>query len=145
MNKLPRAKRVQILSMLCEGSSMRSISRVADVSINTVDKLLQDAGEVALAYHDKAVRGVKATRVQCDEMWSFVGAKAKNVPTSKRAGDPTAGDCWTGGCYASLAETGSASLSAMSSCFRASCSSRAFTFTVVAFAANERKWAACRW
>ncbi len=48
-------------------------------------------------------------------------------------------------CYASLAETGSASLSAMSSCFRASCSSRAFTFTVVAFAANERKWAACRW
>ena len=65
MNKLPLAKRVQILSMLCEGSSMRSISRVVDVSINTVDKLLCDAGEAALAYHDKAVRGVKATRVQC--------------------------------------------------------------------------------
>src|SRR5438034_9046651 len=88
MNKLPLAKRVQILSMLCEGSSMRSISRVADVSINTVDKLLCDAGEAALAYHDKAVRGVKATRVQCDEIWSFVGAKQKNVRTSKRAGDP---------------------------------------------------------
>src|SRR6266567_845822 len=95
MNKLPLAKRVQILSMLCEGSSMRSISRVADVSINTVDKLLQDAGEAALAYHDKAVRGVKATRVQCDEIWSFVGAKQKNVAGSKRAADPTAGDCWT--------------------------------------------------
>jgi IS1 family transposase len=95
MNKLPLAKRVQILSMLCEGSSMRSISRVVDVSINTVDKLLRDAGEAALAYHDRAVRGVKATRIQCDEIWSFVGAKAKNVPTSKRAGDPTAGDCWT--------------------------------------------------
>jgi IS1 family transposase len=95
MNKLPLAKRVQILSMLCEGSSMRSISRVADVSINTVDKLLQDAGEVALLYHDRAVRGVKAKRVQCDEIWSFVGAKQKNVATSKRAGDPTAGDCWT--------------------------------------------------
>jgi IS1 family transposase len=95
MNKLPLAKRVQILSMLCEGSSMRSISRVADVSINTVDKLLCDAGEAALAYHDRAVRGVKATRIQCDEIWSFVGVKAKNVPTSKRAADPTAGDCWT--------------------------------------------------
>jgi IS1 family transposase len=95
MNKLPLAKRVQILSMLCEGSSMRSISRVVDVSINTVDKLLCDAGEAALAYHDRAVRGVRATRIQCDEIWSFVGAKAKNVPTSKRAGDPTAGDCWT--------------------------------------------------
>src|SRR5579864_1115476 len=95
MNKLPLAKRVQILSMLCEGSSMRSISRVVDVSINTVDKLLCDAGEAALAYHDRAVRGVKATRVQCDEIWSFVGAKQKNVAGSKRAGDPTAGDCWT--------------------------------------------------
>jgi IS1 family transposase len=95
MNKLPLAKRVQILSMLCEGSSMRSISRVADVSINTVDKLLCDAGEAALAYHDRAVRGVKATRIQCDEIWSFVGAKQKNVADSKRAGDPTAGDCWT--------------------------------------------------
>src|SRR5437899_9847159 len=89
MNKLPLAKRVQILSMLCEGSSMRSISRVADVSINTVDKLLQDAGEAALAHHDKAVRGVKASRIQCDEVWSFVHAKQKNAPTSKRAGDPT--------------------------------------------------------
>ena len=95
MNKLPLAKRVQILSMLCEGSSMRSISRVADVSINTVDKLLRDAGEAALAHHDKAVRGVKAKRIQCDEIWSFVGAKQKNVAGSKRAGDPTAGDCWT--------------------------------------------------
>src|SRR5712671_69590 len=95
MNKLPLTKRVQILSMLCEGSSMRSISRVVDVSINTVDKLLCDAGEAALAYHDRAVRGVKAKRVQCDEIWSFVGAKQKNVAGSKRAGDPTAGDCWT--------------------------------------------------
>ena len=95
MNKLPLAKRVQILSVLCEGSSMRSVSRVADVSINTVDKLLRDAGEAALAYHDRAMRGVKAPRIQCDEIWSFVGAKQKNVADSKRAGDPTAGDCWT--------------------------------------------------
>ncbi len=95
MNKLPLTKRVQILSMLCEGSSMRSISRVADVSINTVDKLLRDAGEAALAHHDKAVRGVKAKRIECDEIWSFVHAKAKNAPKSTRAGDPTIGDCWT--------------------------------------------------
>src|SRR5438105_14350341 len=95
MNRLPLAKRVQILSILCEGSSMRSISRVADVSIKTVDKLLCDAGEAALAYHDRNVRGVKAKRIQCDEIWSFVGAKQKNVGASKRAGDPPAGDCWT--------------------------------------------------
>jgi IS1 family transposase len=94
MNKLPLAKRVQILSMLCEGSSMRSISRVADVSINTVDKLLCDAGEAALAHHDKAVRGVKARRIQCDEIWSFCYAKAKSVPTAKRQ-DLAYGDVWT--------------------------------------------------
>ena len=95
MNKLPVARRVQILAMLCEGSSLRSISRVADVSLNTVTKLLIDAGVACAIYHDENVIGVKATRIQCDEVWSFVGAKQKNVPASKRAGDPTAGDCWT--------------------------------------------------
>ena len=95
MNKLPLAKRAQVLTLLCEGVSMRSIERIVGCSINTVDKLLRDAGEAALAYHDKHVRGVKATRVQCDEIWSFVGAKQKNVGDSTRAGDPTAGDCWT--------------------------------------------------
>jgi IS1 family transposase len=95
MNKLPLAKRAQILTLLCEGSSMRSIERIVGCSINTVDKLLRDAGEVALAYHDEYVRGVKSQRVQCDEIWSFVHAKAKNAPKSKRAGDPTIGDCWT--------------------------------------------------
>lgn len=95
MNKLPLAKRAQILTLLCEGMSMRSIERTVGCSINTIDKLLQDAGEAALEYHDKHVRGVKASRVQCDEVWSFVHAKQKNAPTSKRAGDPTIGDCWT--------------------------------------------------
>ena len=95
MNKLPVAKRAQILTLLCEGVSMRSIERIVGCSINTVDKLLREAGEAALAYHDKAVRGVKAHRIQCDEIWAFVGAKQKNVADSKRAGDPTAGDCWT--------------------------------------------------
>src|ERR1700732_4031848 len=95
MNKLPLAKRAQVLEMLCEGMSMRSIERIVGCSINTVDKLLCDAGEAALAYHDQHVRGVKAKRVQCDEIWSFVGAKQKNGAGSKRAGEPTAGDCWT--------------------------------------------------
>jgi IS1 family transposase len=95
MNNLPLAKRTQILTLLCEGSSMRSIERIVGCSINTVDKLLRDAGEVALAYHDERVRGVKAQRVQCDEIWSFVHAKAKNAPRSTRAGDPTIADCWT--------------------------------------------------
>ncbi|HEV7264495.1 MAG TPA: IS1 family transposase [Falsiroseomonas sp.] len=94
MNKLPFAKRAAILTMLCEGASMRSVSRMADVSINTVAKLLEDAGEACAAHHDKAVRGVKAKRVQCDEIWSFCYAKQKNVATAKAAPEE-AGDVWT--------------------------------------------------
>jgi len=94
MNKLPLEKRIQILSMLCEGSSMRSISRVADVSINTVSKLLVDAGKACAAFHDEKVRGVKARRVQVDEIWSFTAAKQKNVSGMKKPVDG-AGDTWT--------------------------------------------------
>ena len=94
MNKLTLAKRTQILAMLCEGSSMRSISRVADVSINTVSKLLVEAGEACLKLHDETVRNVKASRIQCDEIWSFCHAKQKNVPTAKAAPEG-AGDVWT--------------------------------------------------
>src|SRR5437868_10314373 len=94
MNKLSLEKRVQILSMLCEGSSMRSISRVADVSINTVSKLLIDAGKACAAFHDEMVRGVTAKRVQVDEIWSFTAAKQKNVPTMKKPVEG-AGDTWT--------------------------------------------------
>ncbi len=94
MNKLPLDRRVQILNMLVEGSSMRSTSRVADVSFNTVVKLLADAGAACAAYHDNAVRNVTAKRVRCDEIWSFCYAKAKNVPTAKAAPDG-AGDVWT--------------------------------------------------
>ena len=71
---------------------MRSISRVARVSFNTVAKLLIDAGGACAAYHDAHVRDVKASRVQCDEIWSFCYAKQKNVPEAKRG---QAGDVWT--------------------------------------------------
>ena len=94
MNKLPLTKRVQILAMLCEGSSMRSISRVADVSINSVSKLLVEAGEACLILHDDTVRNVKASRIQCDEIWSCCHAKAKNVASAKAAPEG-AGDVWT--------------------------------------------------
>ena len=94
MNRLPPETRVQILTMLVEGSSMRSISRVAGVSINTVTKLLVDAGTVAAAFHDEKVRDVAAKRVQCDEIWSFCYAKAKNAPAEMKVAG-TAGDVWT--------------------------------------------------
>ena len=88
------SKRVQILSMLVEGASMRSISRVADVSINTVAALLVDAGKACSEHHDETVRNVRSKRIQADEIWSFCYAKAKNVATAKAAPEE-AGDVWT--------------------------------------------------
>lgn len=94
MNKLDTAKRVQILNMLMEGSSMNSIARAADVSPNTVSKLLLEAGKACEAFHDTELRNVASKRVQCDEIWSFIHAKQKNVETAKAAPEE-AGDCWT--------------------------------------------------
>jgi hypothetical protein len=94
MNKLPLSKRAQIPSMLAEGSFMRSISRVPDVSIDTVARLLAEAGEACAAHHDEAVRGVNSKRVQCDEIWSVVYAKKRNLETAK-AVPGGAGDAWT--------------------------------------------------
>jgi IS1 family transposase len=94
MNKLPIEKRVQILQMLCEGASMRSISRIADVSINTVTKLLVDAGKACSDYQNKTLRNLTSKRVQCDEIWSFCYSKEKNVPEDKK-GRFGYGDVWT--------------------------------------------------
>jgi hypothetical protein len=94
MNKLPVQKRVQILSMLCEGSSLRSTSRVCNVSINTVSKILVDAGKVCAAYHDQYVRGLTCKRVQCDEIWSFCYSKDWNVKGAKKTPEG-AGNVWT--------------------------------------------------
>lgn len=94
MNKLPNQVRVQILSMLVEGSSLRSISRITGVSINTVTKLLVDAGKACSDFHDENVKGVASQNIQCDEIWSFNYAKQKNVPGAVAAPE-MAGDVWT--------------------------------------------------
>jgi IS1 family transposase len=94
MNRLPIAKRAQILGLLVEGNSLRATSRLADVSINTVTKLLVDVGKACADHHDAHVRELKARRVQCDEIWSFTYAKQKNVATAKRQ-DLAYGDTWT--------------------------------------------------
>ncbi len=93
-NVLDTSKRTQILNMLVEGMSMRSVSRITGVSINTVSKLMVDAGNTCAKFHDETVRNVKAKRVQCDEIWSFVGAKQKNVKTMKGPVKGV-GDTWT--------------------------------------------------
>lgn len=94
MKKLDDKKRAQILHMLVEGNSLRATARIADVSRNTVDKLLRDVGAACLEYQDEHLTNLPCRHVQCDEIWSFVYAKQKNVPNELR--DVFGyGDVWT--------------------------------------------------
>jgi len=92
MNKLPIEKRVQIINLLAEGSSLRATSRICDVSINTVTKLLVDVGRACQTFHNEMVRDITCQKCQADEIWSFVYSKEKNVPENKEG---EAGDVWT--------------------------------------------------
>jgi len=94
MNRLPTAKRAKILKLLTEGMSMRAIARTEDVSPNTVDKILVEAGKVCAEMHDEMVRDVNAKRIQCDEIWSFSYCKQRTLTTAKAAPED-AGDVWT--------------------------------------------------
>lgn len=92
MNKINKAKRAQIIHLLVEGNSMRATARVADVAFNTVAKLFIETAKACAEYQDTAFRNLTCKRLQLDEIWSFVYAKAKNVPDEKRG---QAGDVWT--------------------------------------------------
>src|SRR6185295_14860379 len=92
MNKLPLAKRVAVVSALVEGNSIRATARMTDVSKPTILKLLAALGTACAAFHNAHVRNLRSQRIQCDEIWQFVGAKAKNVPEEKKG---EWGDCWT--------------------------------------------------
>lgn len=94
MNKLDLKSRARILACLVEGNSIRATVRMTGAAKNTVVKLLADVGAACAAYQDKALRNLPCKRLQCDEIWSFVYAKAKNVPTAKAAPEG-AGDAWT--------------------------------------------------
>ena len=91
MKKLPTEKRAQIVRCLVEGCSIRSTVRMTGASKNTAAKLLVDLGEACREWHDKHVRGLHTQRVQCDEIWSFVGAKQRQVDK----GAAGVGDVWT--------------------------------------------------
>jgi IS1 family transposase len=94
MNKLSSEDRARILHLLCEGMSIRAITRTTGASKNTVAKLLNDAGAALGAYQDRVFRNLNCKRIQVDEIWSFTYAKQKNVASAKAAPEG-AGDTWT--------------------------------------------------
>jgi len=94
MNRLSREERAQIIRALVEGNSIRSTSRMTGFAQNTIIKLLRDLGEACAEYQDRVLVNLPTTRVECDEIWAFVAAKAKNVP-QEHQGEFGWGDVWT--------------------------------------------------
>jgi len=94
MNKLPDDKRAQVIRCIVEGNSIRSTVRITGVAKNTIAKLLLEVGNLCANYEDRALRSIKSKRIQCDEIWSFVYAKEKNV-TPEISAKHQAGDIWT--------------------------------------------------
>jgi len=94
MNRLSTADRVRVVAALVEGNSIRATVRMTGVAKNTIAKLLAELGRACADYHEQHVRNVKAARIQCDEIWSFVGMKDKNVPQSRK-GEAGVGSVWT--------------------------------------------------
>src|SRR5579864_7690608 len=93
MNRLNIADRTRILAALVEGNGIRATARMTGNSPVTVLKLLADAGTACARAHDLMVRGLRVRRIQCDEIWSFVGCKKKNASPEQKA--EGWGDVWT--------------------------------------------------
>ena len=94
MNRLSRAERAQIIRALVEGNSLRSTVRITGFALNTITKLLVELGNACAAYQDAHLHDLPASRIECDEIWAFCYAKARNVPEEHR-GEPGYGDVWT--------------------------------------------------
>src|SRR5438128_6995067 len=95
MNKLDKAKQMQVVAALVEGNSIRATARMTDVARNTINKLLLDLGAACSEYLNKTLVNLSCQRIQCDEIWCFVGAKQKSVTPKLLATNPHAGDVWT--------------------------------------------------
>jgi len=93
MKRLPKDAQIRIVAALVEGNSIRSTSRMTGIARNTVTKLLVDLGVASMRFHDEHVRNVPVRRLQCDEIWAYIGAKAKNVSAEKK--EIGWGDVWT--------------------------------------------------
>ena len=93
MNRLNREHRTRIVHLLCEGMSIRAITRLTGASKTTVLKLVVDVGCAAVWYQDRVLRNLQCKRIQVDEIWGFIGAKAKNAKSALKAARQ-AGDAW---------------------------------------------------
>jgi IS1 family transposase len=89
-NKLQFEKKVMVVSMLAEGSSIRAIERITGVNQNTIMSLSVRVGTACAKIMDERFRGLQCQQIEVDEIWGFIGAKRK---VAHKVG--AYGDVWT--------------------------------------------------
>ena len=94
MNQLSVEKQAQVVRCLAEGNSINATARMTGVGYVTILRLIARVGAACQQFHDAQVRNLGATRIQCDEVWSFVGMKQRNVPPELQ-GVIGVGSVWT--------------------------------------------------
>jgi IS1 family transposase len=94
MNSLSPDVRARIIAALVEGVSISSIVRMTGVAKTTILRLIREVGSACTQFHDTQVRYLATERVQCDEVWSYVTKKEKNVTESEK-GTIGLGSVWT--------------------------------------------------
>jgi IS1 family transposase len=102
MNLLSRDKQIEIIGMLCEGVGQRAVSRLTDTDRKTVARLAMAVGRGAAELHDRMMVGLHVHRIECDELWSYVGHKRNPQKDKPRRPSPVFGDQYT---YVALASS----------------------------------------
>jgi len=92
-NVLPREKQLAVLSLLVEGTSVRSAERVTGVHRDTILRLMVRVGNGCADILDGKMRNLSCKRLELDELWAFVGKKQRHVTVADDVG--RVGDAWT--------------------------------------------------
>jgi hypothetical protein len=84
MNVLSHEQQIQVLHMLVEGSSLRSITRLTKVHRTTVMKLMVKAGNCVREFLNRRLRNLSLAHIQVDEIWTFVQKKQNRLRSEER-------------------------------------------------------------
>src|SRR5256885_3864752 len=94
MKQLSKQKQALVLAALREGAPLNSVTRMFNVSIHTVLRVIRDTGEMFADYMDKELRDLRCSRIEMDEQWQYVGCHAGRMMQKEK----DRGDFWLWAC-----------------------------------------------
>src|ERR1700704_1321812 len=90
MKQLSKQKQALVLAALREGAPLNAVTRMFNVSIHTVLRVIRDTGEALADYMDRELRDLPCLRIELDEQWQYVGCHAGRMMQPEKG----RGDFW---------------------------------------------------